>query len=76
MGYAALDSLGTFGMHTYEDAEFYFYTGGSAIVFINGISYAVASGSVIFIPGKAPHAVNARADGFELLYRFLRPVGF
>lgn len=57
MGYAALDSSGTFGMYTYDDAEFYFCTGGSAVIVIDGTSYAVASGSVIFIRGKAPHAV-------------------
>ena len=70
MGYAALDSSGILDMHTHDDAEFYFCTRGSANIVIDGTSYAVASGSVIFIPGKAPHVVYAGADGFEFLYGF------
>ena len=70
MGYAACDSSGILGMHTHDGAEFYFWTRSSAIIVIDGTWYAVASGSVIFISGKAPDAVYAGADGFEFLYGF------
>ena len=76
IGYAALDSSGILDMHTHDDAEFYFCTRGSANIVIDGTSYAVASGSVIFIPGKAPHVVYAGSDGFEFLYGFPWSVGF
>jgi hypothetical protein len=37
---------------------------------IDGASYPVASGSVVYIPGKGLHAVYAGAGGFEFLYGF------
>lgn len=70
LGAAHLPAFGSLPLHRHAPPEFYFVTGGSAQVTIDGEHMLAKPGSAFFIPGNAEHGITAEAEGFDFLYGF------
>jgi mannose-6-phosphate isomerase-like protein (cupin superfamily) len=60
-----------FNQHRHAQAEIYYVIAGTGIVTIDGVEYALRSGSSVFVPGNVWHgARNTGTDVLRLLYVF------
>jgi mannose-6-phosphate isomerase-like protein (cupin superfamily) len=58
-------------LHWHAQAEIYFVLSGQGRVEIDGISHALKSESLVFIPGNAPHALtNTGQEDLRIFYIF------
>lgn len=70
LGVAEIDS-GAFRNHSHDFAEAYYILSGEGLVKIAGEDFVVRSGTTIFIPQGAEHAVtNTGSETLRLLYVF------
>ena len=60
-----------FFLHQHAQPEVYHILAGHGVVKISGEEYAVQPGSLVFIPGDAPHGLrNTGSEVLRLLYVF------
>lgn len=58
-------------LHRHEPAEAYYFLSGTGVVSIDGVLHDVRTGSTVFVPPDAVHAVgNTGDDVLRLLYVF------
>lgn len=58
-------------LHRHEPAEVYYILAGTGVVSIDGVVHDVSSGSAVFVPSNAVHAVGNTGVGvLRLLYVF------
>ena len=58
-------------MHQHAQPEVYYILAGHGVVQISGEEYALQPGSLVFIPGDAPHGLRNTGDEvLRLLYVF------
>ncbi|MGD0491304.1 MAG: cupin domain-containing protein [Steroidobacteraceae bacterium] len=72
LGVADFPPRGTLNVHRHDPAEFYFGLSGEGTVFADGVSYRIAQGIAIFIPGNTDHGVIAGDRGLSIVYGFAR----
>lgn len=72
LGVADFPPHGTLNVHRHEPAEFYFGLAGEGTVLINGVSFRIAQGIAVFIPGNTDHGVVAGDRGLSIVYGFGR----
>jgi len=72
LGVADFPPHGTLNVHRHEPAEFYFGLSGEGTVFVGGVSFRIAQGIAIFIPGDTDHGVIAGDHGLSIVYGFAR----
>ncbi len=60
-----------FFLHQHTEPEVYYILAGHGVVKISGEAYALQPGSLVFIPGDAPHGLcNTGNEVLRLLYVF------
>jgi quercetin dioxygenase-like cupin family protein len=72
LGIADFPPHGTLNVHRHGPAEFYFGLAGDGIVSADGMSFEIAQGTAVFIPGKTDHGVIAGYRGLSIVYGFAR----
>ena len=72
LGVADFPPHGTLNVHRHDPAEFYFGLSGEGTVFAGGVSFRIAQGIAIFIPGNTDHGVIAGDRGLSIVYGFAR----
>jgi quercetin dioxygenase-like cupin family protein len=72
LGVADFPPYGTLNVHQHEPAEFYFGLQGEGTVLADGVSFRIAQGIAIFIPGNTDHGVIAGDRGLSIVYGFAR----
>ena len=72
LGVADFPPHGTLNMHRHEPAEFYFGLSGEGTVCADGVSFRIAQGIAVFIPGNTAHGVVAGDRGLSIVYGFAR----
>ena len=72
LGVADFPPHGTLHVHRHDPAEFYFGLSGEGTVFAGGVSFRIAQGIAIFIPGSTDHGVIAGDRGLSIVYGFAR----
>jgi quercetin dioxygenase-like cupin family protein len=72
LGVADFPPRGTLHVHRHDPAEFYFGLSGEGTVFAGGVSFRIAPGIAIFIPGSTDHGVIAGDRGLSIVYGFAR----
>src|ERR1700722_4572648 len=72
LGVADFPPHGTLNVHRHEPAEFYFGLSGEGTVYADGVSFRIAQGIAIFIPGNTDHGVIAGDRGLSIVYGFAR----
>ena len=72
LGVADFPPHGTLNVHRHEPAEFYFGLAGEGTVLVNGVSFRIAQGIAVFIPGNTDHGVVAGDRGLSIVYGFAR----
>lgn len=72
LGVADFPPHGTLNVHRHDPAEFYFGLSGEGTVFADGVSFRIAQGIAIFIPGNTDHGLIAGDRGLSIVYGFAR----
>ena len=72
LGVADFPPHGTLNVHRHDPAEFYFGLSGEGTVSADGVSFRIAQGIAIFIPGNTDHGVIAGDRGLSIVYGFAR----
>jgi quercetin dioxygenase-like cupin family protein len=72
LGVADFPPYGTLNAHRHDPAEFYFGLAGEGTVLAKGVSFRIAQGVAVFIPGNTDHGVVAGNRGLSILYGFAR----
>jgi quercetin dioxygenase-like cupin family protein len=72
LGVADFPPYGILNVHRHEPAEFYFGLSGEGTVYADGVSFRIAQGIAIFIPGNTDHGVIAGDRGLSIVYGFAR----
>ena len=69
LGVGYLPAEGILPRHTHTPPEFYYFLYGKGVVSIDDDSFIVSKGTVVYIPGDAPHSIKAHED-LSFLYGF------
>jgi quercetin dioxygenase-like cupin family protein len=70
LGVARVPPGGWLHTHRHAQPEAYLVLAGAGTVTIDGMAHAVSPGTAVFVPGDAPHSVQATGDA-ELRFAYV-----